>query len=110
MTSEISNSDDLETKESRGILEKLNNYFSRNEPILGYGKNTVPVVDNRRMGYNYYDQNLINNQFQNSQIGNINRLNNIGNIDYYDYNSQGINPLVNNIGCVILPKVPLLRT
>ena len=31
-------------KEPRGFLDRLNQFFSRNEPKIGFGKNVIPIV------------------------------------------------------------------
>ena len=31
-------------KEPRGFLDRLNRFFSRNEPKIGFGKNVIPIV------------------------------------------------------------------
>ena len=54
--------------EPRGILDKLNSYFSRNEPTIGYGKNIDPIVNKQQP---FIDDN-------------INEANTIYD-DYYDY-------------------------
>ena len=103
-------------KEPRGVLNKLNQLFSQNEPVMGYGDNVVvpaspPVLNKRRVvpafnsyNYDYYDdgQNNRQNLVQNT---NKNGFQDIGNIDYSiggnirnNGNNIGNNGIIGNNG------------
>ena len=70
MTSDNLISDHL-VIEPRGILDKLNSYFSRDEPKIGYGKNIDPIVQKQPPLISTLDDN-------------INEANTIYD-DYYDF-------------------------